>query len=112
MSNGVAGIEMGRVLQTVGGILLTICTALSSYTITQVIENANRITAIEANRYSSQDAKDDQQRTSEAVKAIWKEIAAIREDLAGRPRVRTDDLQDIKTRLALIEQALREIKEK
>lgn len=101
-----------RVLQTVGGVLLTICTAISSYTVTKVIDNASRLTAIEAGRYTSKDAKEDQQRISESTKAVWKEISAIRQDLASRPRVAVDDLAEIKTRLALIEQAIRESKEK
>lgn len=63
-----------KVLQTIGGVLLTVCLALAGYGLRTAVENSERLARIEANRFSVADGAE-----------LWREIAKIRETIAKMP---------------------------
>lgn len=65
---------VSKLLQTVGGILLTVCMGLTTWGLKTAISNSDRITAIESNRF-----------TVDKGLELWKEVSKIRQELAALP---------------------------
>lgn len=63
-------VTIDRVLQTVGGVLLMVTMALQGWMLQTVVANANRITAIEANRFTASDGME-----------LMRLIEAVRRDM-------------------------------
>jgi len=62
------------ILNIVFGVLVTIITMLTCYSLRQVTVNANRLTAVEASRFTASDGL-----------TVWKEIANIQRTIAALP---------------------------
>lgn len=51
----IRSLNLDRVLQTVGGVLLCVTMGLQGWMLQTVVNNASRLTAIEANRFTASD---------------------------------------------------------
>lgn len=72
------------VLQTLGGFLLTICLGIAAFGLKTAINNSDRLTAIEANRFTVKHGAE-----------LWREIARIRETMAALPDDPSQDIKDL-----------------
>lgn len=94
-----------KLLQTVGGILLTICLGLAGWGLKTAISNSDRLTAIEANRF-----------TVDKGLELWQEVSKIRQEIAAMPSVTqavrdkldavARNLEDVAKRMGQVERAV------
>lgn len=85
--------RLDRALQTIGGLLLAVVGWISVNGLDAIAEtqkaveaNARDIVEIKASRHTAADARADSQKTADAILAVWKEVAAIKETVASMPK--------------------------
>lgn len=74
-----------EVLQVLMGVLLAIVTALSAWTGTTLVSHGQRLSTIEANRHTTEDALELNKATAKEFLAVWQEIATVRGEASKAP---------------------------